>query len=305
MGISNFDQVQANLFIGPSLGTISPYARAFFVDGNLGVDAGNGQDPNKPWLTMAKAFAAIRSGDVIYFRGNIREQLSTPVGIFDVTIIGCGNRPRHADAHTGNNGYSAATWKQPTSPTASTPLLKVLQQGWRVINTLFSGAPAATPAIQLFRDGGAGDAERDASHFHMVGCRVDGAPLGIQDSGGCAFVRIEDTLFRGMTTTALAATAGAGIGTLLDWQILNNFFQDNVNHIILGLNQGLVRGNLMGKFTTKSIDLTGGTGYNVVSQNTLSGTYSNAGGYTAAAATDEWGGNFNSISGGVTAADPA
>jgi hypothetical protein len=284
----------------------SPFGLVWYVDGNRGRDTGNdGLSAATPFLTMAKAFASIASGDTIYFRGNIREQLSTPAGVFDVTIIGGGNRPRHADAHTGNGGYSAATWKQPESPTASTPLLKVKQQGWRTINVLFSGAPAGTPAIQLFRDGGAGDLERDASHFHMLNCRVDGAPIGIQDSGGCAFVRIENTLFRGMTTTAINAVAGAGIGTLLCWQVLDNMFQDNVNHMILGLNQGIVRGNLLGKFTTKSIDLTGGTGYNVVTGNTLSGTYSEVGGYIRAAATDEWGGNLNSLAGGVTASDPA
>lgn len=283
----------------------SPYGKAWFVDTALGISGANGKTSGAAFLTMAEAFAALSSGDTIYCRGNIKEQLTTPAGIFDVTIIGTGNRPRHADAHTGNNGYSAATWKQPTSPVALTPLLKVQQQGWRVVNVLFSGAPASTPAILLFRDGGAGDLERDASHFHMVGCRVDGAPIGIQDSGGCAFVRIEDTLFRGMTTTAINAVTGAGIGTLLEWQLLDNIFQDNVNHVILGTSQAIIKRNTFGKFTTKSLDLTGGVGYNMITQNHLSGTFSNAGGYIAAAATDDWGGNFNSISGGVTAADPA
>lgn len=287
------------------IGVGSPFGTVWFVDGNRGSNDNDGRSASTAFLTMAKAFSVLGSGDTIYMRGNIREQLSTPVGVFDVTIIGGGNRPRHADTHTGNGGYSAATWKQPASPTASTPLLKVLQQGWRIVNVLFSGAPAATPAIQLFRDGGAASAERDASHFHLLRCRIDGAPIGVQDSGGCAFVRIEGCLFRGMTTTAINAVAGAGIGTLLCWQIVDNVFQDNVNHVILGLNQGTVRNNSFGKFTTKSLDLTGGTGYNVVSVNTFSGTYSSAGGYTVAASTDEWGGNLNSLSGGVTAADPA
>lgn len=291
-------------------GGLEPYpsfvfGKYWFVDGNLGSDGNDGRTPQTPFLTMATAFAAVGSDDTIFFRGNIKEQLTTPVGIFNVTIVGCGTKPRHADAHTGNNGYSSATWKQPTSPVASTPLLKVMQQGWSVYNVLFSGAPAATPAILLFRDGGAGDAERDASHFTMFGCRVDGAPIGIQDSGGCAFVQIAGTLFRGMTTAAMNAVAGAGIGTLLCWNISGNRFVDNASHIILGLNQSTIEGNTMGKFTTSSIVLTGGVGNNSVWGNQLSGTFSIAGGYTAAAATDEWGGNFNSISGGVTASDPA
>jgi hypothetical protein len=61
---------------------------------------------------------------------------------------------------------------------------------------------------------------------------------------------------------------------------------------------------VFGSFTTKGLDLSGGVGKNVVSRNALSGTYSVVGGYTAGT-DDEWGGNFNSLTGGVTAADPA
>src|SRR6476619_180307 len=87
----------------------SPWGSRWFVDGNRGGDNQTGDNRDEPFRTMAKALAVVGSGDTIYFRGNIVENLVAPAGIFDVTIIGAGNRPRHADAHTGNNGYSSAT----------------------------------------------------------------------------------------------------------------------------------------------------------------------------------------------------
>lgn len=281
----------------------------YWVNGNFGSDGNDGLSPQTPMLTMTAVFAKLNSGDIIHMTGNITEQLSTPVGIFDVTIIGEGNLPRNADAFDTNNGYTAATWKFPTSPTAATPLLTIRQQGWRLYNILFSGSLASTAHVLLFRDGGAGDAERDASHAHIIGCRFDGGVVGVQDSGGCAFVQIQGNLFRGFTTAAINAVTGAGIGTLLCWNIEHNRFNGNTNSVILPLNQGTVWYNMFGNFTTLSLSLTGGSGNNKVTQNYLTGTYSVAGGYVRAAAADEWAGNMTADAGVATApwtlADPA
>ncbi len=285
----------------------SIYGRHWFVDAKIGSDGNSGRRRDRPFQTMSKAFTSVDSGDVIYARGKIKEQLTTPAGVFDVTIVGAANRPRHADDHSESSspgrGSSSATWLQPDSATASTPLLKVQQQGWRVVNFLFGAGPASTASILLFRDGGSGDDERDASHFHISGCRFSAPVIGIQDSGGCAFVRIEDTMIHGATTAAINNVTGAGIGTLLLWQILRNQLHDNAIGIDLSSSQASIVGNVIGKFTTTGINLTGGSD-NVVTGNTLYGTYSIAGGYTAGT-NDEWGGNYNSLSGGVTAADPA
>lgn len=276
----------------------------WYVQGNVGNNGNPGDSPDSPFLTMAKAFTMVGSGDTIHFTGNIKEQLSTPVGIFDVTIVGEGNRPRHADAHTGNNGYYSATWKSPSSPAAATPLLKIRQQGWRLVNILFS-CPADAAGVQLFRDGGAGDLERDASHAHIIGCRFDGGQNHIEQSGGCAFVTIEGCLFRGSTAASLKDTAGAGIGTLLCWRIFGNHFHNNESHLVLALSGSEVAHNSFGLFTTMSVDLNNGPTANVLFGNAFSGTYSIVGGYRKAVAGDSWGGNYNVIAGGVTAAVPA
>lgn len=282
--------------------------RHFWVHGNLGFDGYDGRNPGQPLLTMAQAFSLITSGDVIHVIGNIREQIATPVGVFDVTIIGESNSPRNADAHTGNNGYSGVTWKGPAAPAAATPLLIVKQQGWRFINILFN-PPADAAAVQLFRDGGAGDLERDASHATFYGCRFDGGLQAIEQSGGCAFVRVYDCLFRGHTGPAFKDTAGAGIGTLLCWDICGCRFQDNKSHIVLALSGSVIRHCSIGKFNVGGggfgIDLNNGPTDNMIFANALWGTYSIAGGYRKATAGDSWGGNYNVIAGGVTAAVPA
>src|SRR3990172_4435974 len=102
--------------------------RAWFVDTSYGGN-GTGKSPKTAFSTMQRAFDNVQSGDVIYFVGKVTEQLTTPVQVFDVTVIGAGNRPRHADDAPANLGGKAAnTWTTPASPTAATPLVKVMQQ---------------------------------------------------------------------------------------------------------------------------------------------------------------------------------
>jgi hypothetical protein len=267
----------------------------------IGNDGAPGDNPDEPLLTMARAFQLLESGAVIHFTGDIKEQLSAPDGIFDVTIIGEGTRPRHADAHTGNNGYSAATWKSPAVPAATTALLTVRQQGWRFANILFA-CPSDDAALDFIRDAAAGDLERDSSHAAVLGCRFAGAGLaGIKISGteNVFDLLIKGNIFNDLTT---AITAGAFCHRFI---IEDNRFDLNTNHIVASLTDSFILNNVMGQFTTLSIDLTGGGGHNVITKNYLSGTYGIGGGYVKSNANDEWAGNFNSLAGGITAADPA
>lgn len=281
----------------------------WFVQANYGTDGNPGDTPDAPFLTMDRAFDFIKSGDTIHVTGNIREQLTTPVGIFDVTVIGEGNLPRNCDAHSDESltdlgGRSSCTWRGPASPAAATPLVKVLQQGWRFYNILFN-PPSDAAGILCYRDGGSGDAERDGSHMDVVSCRFVGGQDGIETSGGPAFLRVLDNVFYAQTGKALKATTGAGIGTLLGFRIQRNHFLSGAQHIVAGLSNAVIEENTFSaKSGTYFVDLNGG-GANMVTRNKLSGTYSVAGGYRSSGATDDWSGNFNSLSGGVTAANPA
>ncbi len=284
--------------------------REWFVDGNLGSANHDGRGWETPKLTMADVFDELASGDVIYFTGNIREELSTPAGIHDVTIIGCGNRPRHADGHTGNSGYSAATWKPPASPTAATPLLNIRQQGWRVANVLFD-CPVDAAAIKLTRDAASGDSERDASHAEILGCRFASGKVGIENAGGASFVRVAGNFFHLLTESGGAGIkcTSTSVAVPLSWIIEDNHFHNNASHILSSMSYSTIRRNIFGRFTaTLAIDIddqpSANQGeYNVITQNYLSGTY----GATAypPGSNNEWAGNNNSLSGGLTAADPA
>lgn len=162
--------------------------------------------------------------------------------------------------------------------------------------------PSDDAAIDFIRDAAAGDAERDSSHAEILGCRFAGGSIGVKISGTEIVhgVRITRCNFQDIATAISAAAAYAR-----RFEIVGNIFELNTNHLVAALTDCYLLQNIFGQFTTKSIDLTGGGGHNVITQNYLSGTYTIGGGYTTSGATDEWGGNYNSIAGGLTAADPA
>lgn len=206
-----------------SLGGFLGPGKVWYVDatnGNASATDGNSWD--KAFATMAQAFAKISSGDVILFTGKIREQLVTPVNVFDVAVIGMGNRPRHADSAPVGGNIAANTWTTPASPTAAEPLCRVLQQGWAFVNILFAG-PTDDACVELYRDAGAGDLERDAGHAVFVNCRFASGSGGINDVGGCVDVLVKNCIFQALTGYCIQGVGNIGVGQS-DWQILDNQF---------------------------------------------------------------------------------
>lgn len=298
---------------GPGKFVTSAFGRTWFVNASstvpasgwsAGSDGYSGTSPTSPFLTMAKAFTVVSDGDVINFTGKITEQLVTPVQVFDVWVNGCGNRPRHADSTPAGGQYAASQWAPPASgAVVGQATVRVLQQGWRFSNILFTMESATAAGIEIVRNAGAGDLERDASHCSIYGCRFAGAGVGIRSGVAGTFteipfnVLVQNNIFYGNTTGISDA-----IGTNA-WVIQENFFNTCTNAITMRLGGGLIKGNTIGSFTTNGIVLTGGAGLNQITMNTLSGTYSNVGGYTTANANDNWYGNATSA--GFSSADPA
>lgn len=193
---------------------------------------------------MARAFALIQSGDVIRFTGKIREQLVTPVQVFDVTVIGEGKRPRHADAAPAPlGGSSAATWTTPASGATTAALCKVMQQGWAFENILFAG-PSDHACLNFFRDAGAGDAERDASHGVVRGCRFASGLDGIWITEVFDML-IENNIFMGMTGFDILGKAGAGVAAPLQGVVQDNIFIGSANHIKLDASKWVFRRNVL------------------------------------------------------------
>lgn len=293
----------------------NPWGRHFWVNGgsgatsgqsNVGSDGNDGTSPEQSLLTMERAFELIRSGDTIHLMGNVKEQLSTPAGVFDVTVIGPSPVTRHPDAHaadTTNGGYWSARWGAPSSPTASTPLVKVRQQGWKFINILFTGdEDDSVGCVQLFRDGGSGDAEDDASHAQFYNCRFATGLYGIQDSGGCARVKIYGCEFMQFTESdndAIINVTGAGIGTMWGWEIVGNKFHANHTDIDIAAAGPIIMHNhfvlnSLGTTNTIAIDLTGGS-EELVAQNYMycaSDESSVVNARFVASSTPSWGPNY-------------
>jgi hypothetical protein len=261
----------------------------YFVDANTGNNSNSGESWGQAFLTMAAAFAVIGSGDTIFFRGKIREQLTTPAQVFDVTVVGGGNRPRHADATPGGGELAANTWTVPAADPATAPLVKVLQQGWRFVNILFAG-PTDAACVQLYRDGGAGDAERDASHAEFHGCRFASGQDGIEGVGMPYNVGIFDCSFHDLTGYALKQ-GGVAIAAPHRWQIKRNRFQACANWMGAWTADGFeIEENTIAEITTNRLDTSGGAGHNIVVNNyfDIAAADMGASGHVAGHATDVW-----------------
>jgi hypothetical protein len=208
---------------------VIPKGITYYVNPNSGSDTATGKSWAAAFATMAKAFTVIASGDTIAFVGNIREQLTTPTGAADVTIIGAGNRPRHADTHPLNGEKSAATWKLPADGGTNAPLLKIRNPGWRIENILFA-AHASNYALLLERTADEDATEQDASHAEIVGCRFASGAGGINDTGGCYGVLVEGCRFLALTSFCILGVGNIGVGQS-EWVIRNNRFSGFTNGI--------------------------------------------------------------------------
>lgn len=282
----------------------STKGRAWFVDPTNGSNI-DGKSPKKAFTTMQQAFNVAASGDIIYFVGKITEQLVTPAQVFDVTVVGCGNRPRHADATPSGGANAAATWAAPASPVAGQALVRVIQQGWRFVNILFAGS-AGIASIELVRNAASGDDERDASHCEIINCRFAGAnstDSGIKFGAASYTEIVNNTLIKGCDFQGCAtAIKEHAAGLQYRAQIVNNVFISNTNDIVLGGYFTHIIGNVMSLAPTGCIVLSGATGSSQVHGNYLPGTYANGALY-APGTGDNWNGNYAST--GVTAAVPA
>jgi hypothetical protein len=317
MGNTNFSGVTAEGV--PVLGSnakmvASPFGTTWFVNGAstvnansysvmaAGSDANDGRSPQRPFLTMERAFEVIKSGDVINFTGKIQEQLVTPAQVFDVWINGCGNSPRDPDSTPDGGQYGAAEWKAPASGgTAAQATLRVIKQGWRFTNFLMRAVDTNAGCLELVRNADSGDDERDASHTSISGIRFAGAGVGVK-FGATSYtenvfnVSVKNCIFNDLTY-AIRLTNGGSYRA----QITDNVFETNTNHIVGAFNQANISHNSVGDVTTAAIVLTGGAA-NMVNWNALEGVYA-AGTLYAPGTGDNW--NGNAASTGFTAAVPS
>ena len=255
-----------------------------------GSDTNTGRSPSSAFATMGRAFALIDSHDIIVLSGVIKEQLTAPLGVYDVTIIGAANRPRQStDGGVATGG--GASWLKPASPTATTPLLELRNQAWKLINFQMA-AHTDDACVKMNRQESA--TYPDASHLSMYGMRFTGGLIGLEDYGGASNVLIDDCSFEDL--------AGAGGGAIVvtnqsiaipsRWTIRNSRILPCVNGIVGAWVDSIIRDNTIAKSTTATMNLaSGNTGLrNFViwnSFNIAAADFDPAGGVTGNA-TDVW-----------------
>jgi hypothetical protein len=223
---------------------------------------------DKPFGSMALAEGAMFAGCVVGLEGVLREHYTTPLGLNNVTITGLPGIPRQATSDGVPNG-GGSTWLSPTTATNTSALIRVQGQGWTISNIYFNNSATSNGCIQPYTTGDPPTAA-DGAHLLIQNCILTGAAYGVYASGGTNFVRVVNSVlfgFSGSGDAAIAQTAGAGIGTLLGWEIVGNRFYGNASNIVMPFNQAVIRNNQIANGTAANINLTGGTAPNFVQQN--------------------------------------
>ena len=269
---------------------------------------GHGRSQDYPLSTFAAAESASQTGDVILIHGKVFEEATMSNLKFDRKVVGIGGQ-HHGDQPTSSYHPGASAFRPPSSPTATTALVTVRGRGTEFHNLMFD-CPVDDAGIDLIRNALSDVSEYDASHAIISNCRFTDGLIAVKNDGGASFVRISNSRFQRMSGSGAAAIkcTSTGVAVPLNWVIETSDFHNNASHILSSMSYSSIKDNIFGRFTaTLSIDIddqpSANQGeYNVITRNYLSGTYS-ATAYPPGS-NNEWGGNYNSLSGGVTAADP-
>ncbi len=195
---------------------------------------GGGPAGAHSFTTFADLAPNLKSRDTILLSGVLREQARTPVGVFDVSIIGAANQPRQATSGGVPTG-GGASWLSPTSVTAGRALLEIIEQGWLIENIQWA-PPAALDCIRFRRMETA--TIPDGSHGIVRGCyfSTGGAAGHGVNLGECKRIRVEYCEFEALTGaggTAIRRSADGGISNTNFCTIRRNKFVGNANDIIL------------------------------------------------------------------------
>lgn len=229
---------------------LANFGRDWYVDTVNGSSSNSGKSPDDAFALMATALANVDSYDRVWFVGDVREELTAPLGVYNVLISGAPNSRPHDD-----NG---SRWRQAASHGAATPNLILREQGWVLANFIMKPATDA-PAVQLYR---AEDAVHpDPSHARFVGMRFDGGLIGIENKGGAGFLEIAGCLFRGQTGANGGGyvVTSTSIAVPLDVWIHHNRFLNNQSHIIGPFSYGVIEHNRFSTATAVAINSTDGS----------------------------------------------
>lgn len=264
-GAAFYNDAEADISGSLELLNASPGTR-YYVDPQNGDDDNDGLSWGTAFATMSALDDILEDNDVIFLRGVLREEWTAPIKN-DVSLIGVSNQPRQATTSGVANG-GGATWLSPASG-ATTDLLTLRGQGWVVKNIYFNQTTAGKSCIEMSGGGDPPDTA-DAAHCQILGCFFTGAKYGIHITGQSGWVTIAGNTFVSFGDSddiAIAHTSGSG-GNLWGWRIIDNYFYNNDQHVVLPLVNSTVRGNnfiVVGQSVTATValSLTGGSANSV------------------------------------------
>lgn len=294
------------------------YGPTFYVDTFNGAMLGNGRSPKNAANTVAQIFdimgdmQAVKAGSssnaTIYVLGDVREQITAPLGVYGCRIIGLANgNGRNTTSNGAELAGNGVQWRTPASPTASTPLLTLLEQGWEIRNMFFY-PDASLGSVRLRREESA--TYPDASHAVFANCKFFGAAAlgtatgyGIEDYGGqydvtvdgCNFINLEYGIYASNVAIAAPLMWRVGVGAPNIFQLNKNDVYTNASGWVLGNNQFLTAYNASTHPNTVNLASTATTTYgNRVENNYFADAAANVTilkGYVKGNTSDVWG-NF-------------
>lgn len=225
-----------------AVGTLEGYGvqekgTTYYVDTVNGSNSNSGLNWDVPLATVAAAFAKVDDNGIIAILGDVREQITAPLGVTGVRVIGAaGGRTRHDDG---------VRWREPVTA-LDAPLVTIRQQGWEFHNILFVPQDGYS-AIRARREENA--TYPDGGHFKVKGCKFIGGGgigtpqgYGIEDYGGCHHYLIEECEFNDLAK-AIACTNHSIAAPLRDI-IRKNIFEGNTSDIEMNASLCMVLDNL-------------------------------------------------------------
>ena len=295
---------------------IVAFRNVYFVDNKRGSDGETGLGIDVPFKTVQKAIDTVQDEDTIIVMkgtGSYNEKLTTGQNIQHAAMVaGRGRNVTLAGA-----SHMALPYNSPQlyNVDSSEYTLFVRSPAWRITGFRIvadAGAPRGLLAEMA-------QAANTADTNWATGLQIDHCTFyGYVDTsnGGLLIsalgdLKVYDCLFGGFGSSSLAAL-GLETGSLVTTpqftnpqaQIRRDNFSDSKLNIVVPFSGAVIMDNIVGTqngtnalAVNGGIDLNGGGGNNVVSKNTLGGTWETGGHYRQAADSDDWSGNI--VQGGV------
>lgn len=207
------------LVMGVPVNQIRPFGTHWFVDPVNGVDGNSGQEVDRPFRTLTRAFVKVGDDDTIHLSGG------NHTGNYETPLNAVASFVRVVGQPIGANGLR--TWMGAT--VASSPIINVRARGWSFENIEFD-CPTGSAGISLSKtvDG------TERCDFTTIRNNIfTTGKYGIVVQGGGTHVHIHNNKFDQLTETGAFGLRVISTGFQIPafWVVEDNIFATSLNHI--------------------------------------------------------------------------